>query len=196
MTRRRTLQLVAVLAAGAVVLSGCSEKQEASTTLPTTSAAETTEALPPVGPAAFPVPAEAREKTPEGALAFAKYYIALGTEIGKGAVPSQALLDLSTPECRLCNQVAKSFSDDQAAGYKQVGGSYSFKEYGPGFMSEGGNVAEIGFDYTQGAYSVVDANGQAVPSRAGKESGVLPSGMRLDWREDLHSWLVANLTIG
>jgi hypothetical protein len=193
---RWTLRLAAYLAVGTVVLTGCSEKQEASHTLPTTSAAETTESLPPVGPAAFPVPAEARQKTPEGALAFGKYYIALGTEIGKGNVPSQALLDLSTPECRLCNQVAASFAEDQAAGYKHVGGSYSFKEYGPGFMSEGGDVAELGFDYTQGADSVVDANGQDVPSRAGKESGLLRSGMRLDWRDDLHSWLVANLTIG
>ena len=194
MTRRLGLQLAAILAAGCVALTGCAEKQEASHTLPTASAAASTPDLPPQGPEAFPVPAEAREKTPEGALAFAKYFIALGTEIGKGKAPSQALLDLSTPECRLCNQVAKSYSDDQAAGYKYVGDSYTFKEYGPPLMT--GDVAEIGFDYTQGAYSVVDANGQDVPSRAGKESGVLSSGMRLDWRDDLHSWLVANLTIG
>lgn len=196
MASQRALRVVAVAAVLAALLSGCSEKREASHTLPTTGAVEASKTLPPLGPAAFPVPADARAMTPEGALAFGKYYIALGTEVGKGKAPSQALLDLSTPECRLCNQVAKSFSDDQAAGYKQVGGSYSFKEYGPPLMSEGGHVAEIGFDYTQGAYSVIDAKGQEVPSRAGKESGLLRSGMRLDWRNDLHSWLVANLTIG
>jgi hypothetical protein len=193
-TRRRTLQLVAVLTAGAVALSGCSEKQEASHTLPTTSAAETTAALPPLGPAAFPVPAEAREKTPQGALAFAKYYIALGTEVGQGRAPSQALLDLSTPECRLCGQVAASFATDEAAGYKHIGSSSTLKEYALPRLS--GNSAELGFVYTQSAYTVVDANGQDVPDRAAASTGELQSGMLLEWRADLTSWLVTSLTIG
>jgi hypothetical protein len=193
-TRGRTVQFAAILAVGTVALTGCTDKQEASHTLPTTSAAETTPGLPPLGPVDFPVPAEAREKTPEGALAFAKYYVDLAFEVGGGGVPSQALLDLSTPDCRLCNQVAASYAQDQASGYKHVGESHSFRENGPPLITD--NVAEIGFAYTQGAYSVVDANGADVPSRAGKDSGVLSSGMRLEWRDDLDSWLVANLTIG
>src|SRR5918993_1524107 len=59
------------------VLTGCSEKQEANTTLPSTSAAETTEALPELGPADFPVPDEARTKDAAGAEAFLRYYIGL-----------------------------------------------------------------------------------------------------------------------
>jgi hypothetical protein len=140
------------------------------------------------------VPAEAREKTPEGALAFAKYYIELAFKVGGTGIQSRYLLDLSTPECRLCNQVAASYAQDQAAGYKRVGASYSFEEYALPRLSD--DVAEIGFDYTQGASSVVDADGHDVPSRAGQETGVLPSGMRLEWRKDLDCWLVANLTIG
>jgi hypothetical protein len=185
---------VGILAVGGVVLTGCSQKQEASHTLPTTSAAETTAALPPLGPATFPVPAEAREKSPEGALVFAKYYVDLAFAVGDSGVPSQSLLDLSTPDCHTCNQVAASYAQDQAAGYKHVGTSHSFKEYGPALLKD--NVAEIGFDYRQGASTVIDANGLEVPSRAAKDSGVLSSGMRLEWRDDLHSWLVANLTIG
>jgi hypothetical protein len=191
---RWTLRLAACLAVGTVVLTGCSEKQEASHTLPTTTAAETTPKLPPLGPEGFPVPAEAREKTPDGALAFAKYYVDLAFKVGGAGIPSQSLLDLSTPDCRVCNQVAASYAEDQAAGYKHVGESHSFKEYGPPLISD--DVAELAFDYTQGAYSVVDANGQDVPSRAGRDSGVLSSGMRLEWRDDLQAWLVANLTIG
>jgi hypothetical protein len=188
------MRVVACLAAGTVVLTGCTEKQDASHTLPTTSAAETTPKLPSLGPEGFPVPAEARKKTPEGALAFAKYYVDLAFEVGEAGIPSQSLLDLSTPDCRTCNQVAASYAQDQSAGYKHVGTSHSFKEYGPALLKD--NVAEIGFDYTQGASTVIDANGQEVPSRAGEESGVLSSGMRLEWRADLQSWLVANLTIG
>ncbi len=60
---------------GAALLSGCSEKQEANDTLPTPSAAETTEALPELGPPDLPMPAEAREQTVEGADAFTRYYV-------------------------------------------------------------------------------------------------------------------------
>ena len=191
---RWTLRLAACLAVGTVALSGCSEKQEAGHILPTTSAAKTTAELPRLGPEEFPVPADAREKTPEGALAFAKYYVDLAFEVGAAGIPSHYLLDLSTPECRDCNQVAASYAEDQAAGYKHVGVSHTFKEYGLPRLSD--DIAEIGFDYTQGASSVVDADGHDVPSRAGQESGVLSSGMRLEWRDDLDCWLVATLTIG
>ncbi len=59
------------------LLSGCSEKHEANDTLPSTSAAETTEALPALGPADFPVPDEARTKDAAGAEAFLRYWIDL-----------------------------------------------------------------------------------------------------------------------
>jgi hypothetical protein len=68
---------VAGLVVATDLLTGCSEKQEASTTLPTTSAAETTEVLPQLGPADFPVPDEARTKDAAGADAFLRYYIEL-----------------------------------------------------------------------------------------------------------------------
>src|SRR4051812_43907045 len=51
---------VAGLVLGTTLLSGCSEKVEANDPLPSPSAAETTKAPPPVGPADFPVPDEAR----------------------------------------------------------------------------------------------------------------------------------------
>jgi hypothetical protein len=140
------------------------------------------------------MPVEAREKTPEGALAFAKYFIALGTKVGQGEAPSQALLDLSTPECRLCGQVVASFAADEAAGYKHVGSSSTFKEYALPRLT--GDSAEVGFVYSQSAYSVVDANGQDVPDRAVAATGELQSGMLLEWRADLTSWLVTSLTIG
>jgi hypothetical protein len=193
-TRRWTLRLGAGLVLTASLLSGCSAKQEANQTLPTSSAAETTPELPPLGPEDFPVPDEAREKTSDGALAFAKYYMSLGTEIGKGDLPAQVLLDLSTDECRLCAQVAASFSADQAAGYTYRDSHYTFKELGPPLVE--GDKAELGFVYAQSAYSVVDGSGQEVPDRAGAASGDLQSGMLLSWKDDVRSWLVASLTVG
>jgi hypothetical protein len=177
-----------------VLLSGCSEKQGANETLPSTSAAETTPELPPLGPKEFPVPAEAREKSPEGALAFAKYYMSLGTEIGKGTVPAQALLDLSTSECRLCAQVAESFREDQAAGYTYMGSSDTFKEYGPPLLK--GDTADLGFVFNQSSYTVVNSSGQEIPERAGQATGDLQSGMQLIWQDDLRAWLANSLTVG
>jgi hypothetical protein len=195
MTRRSTIGLLACLLATGAVLGGCSEAQKANDTLPSTSAATPTEEeLPPLGPADLPVPAEAREKTPEGALAFAKYYMALGTKIGRGDFPSHFLLDLSTTECRLCGRVAASFAEDEVAGYKHIGSSHTFKEYAlPRIASD---TAEVGFVYSQSAYTVIDANGQDVPSQAAVASGELQAGMLLEWHSELNCWLVSNLTIG
>ncbi|MGY1753209.1 hypothetical protein [Blastococcus sp. SYSU D01042] len=177
------------------VLAGCSAEQQARETLPSvSSAAPSEEELPPLGPAEFPVPDEAREKTPEGALAFAEYYMALGVEIGEGAVPAAVLLDLSTDECRLCGQVARSFIDDQAAGYTYSGSKTTFTAIGLPRVQA--NQAELGFLFTQSAYVVLDQTGQEVPDRAGQATGNLQSGMLLTWNQDLESWLVSNLTVG
>jgi len=62
---------------GTALLGGCSEKHEANDTLPSPSAAETTEALPALGPADFPVPDEARTKDAAGAEAFLRYFVDL-----------------------------------------------------------------------------------------------------------------------
>lgn len=194
-TRRWTLRLVAGLAAGAVVLSGCSERQEANDTLPGADASPsaTEPELPPLGPPEFPVPDAAREKTPEGALAFAEYYISLGSEVGAGSIPAATFLDLSTG-CALCRQIATSFKEDQAAGYTYQNFSYTFEEYGAPQLS--GDMAELGFVYTQSDYAVVDRSGREIADRAGEATGELQSGMLLEWQPMHSCWLVTNLTIG
>jgi hypothetical protein len=194
-TRRWTLRLVAGLAAGAVVLSGCSERQEAADTLPGADAEPSaTEAeLPPLGPPEFPVPVAAREKTPEGALAFAEYYISLGSEVGVGSIPAATFLDLSAG-CALCREIAAYFEEDQAAGYTYQDFSYTFEEYGAPQLS--GDTAELGFVYTQSDYTVVDRSGREVADRAGEATGDLQSGMLLEWQSAQSCWRVTSLTIG
>src|SRR5215210_8885795 len=97
------------------LLTSCTEKTEANQTLPTTSAAPTTEELPSVGPADFPVPDEARTKDAAGAEAFLRYYIDLLNR--QQAIPAgQPLRDLS-PECGTCQRIARAFDDAAAAGH-------------------------------------------------------------------------------
>ena len=70
------MQILGVVV-GTTLLTGCSEKQGANETLPSSSAAETSDALPEIGPADFPVPDEARTKDAAGAEAFLRYWIDL-----------------------------------------------------------------------------------------------------------------------
>ena len=83
-------------------------------TLPSTSAAATTEALPPVGPADFPVPDEARTKDAAGAEAFLRYWIDLLNR--QQAIPAgQPLRDLG-PECHECLRIARNYDEAAACG--------------------------------------------------------------------------------
>jgi hypothetical protein len=107
-TRRWTLRLLAGLAAGAVVLSGCSERQEAADTLPeadaTPSASEPE--LPPLGPPDLPMPAEARTQDAAGAEAFVRYYIDLinRTSTVMDAAPLREFSD----GCEDCERIASA----------------------------------------------------------------------------------------
>ena len=99
MGKRWGLRVVAAATVAAAVLSGCSERQEANDTLPTATGepTPTAEELPPLGPADFPMPGEAREKTPEGAVEFTRYYVSLIEYVAdRGSLDSQPLLDLQS----------------------------------------------------------------------------------------------------
>ena len=195
MTRRWTLRLVAGLAAGAVVLSGCSERQEASDTLPGADASPSaTEAeLPPLGPPEFPVPDAAREKTSEGALAFTRYYIALNGHIASGPLDPQPLLDLSR-NCRQCIAVAESYVDDITAGYKYGKFTYEFTPAGPGLLKE--DSAQVSFIFEQSPLDVLDRDGNRVNERSSTATGELQSGTTLVWDPTRTTWIVTGLTVG
>jgi hypothetical protein len=189
---RRTTVALAVAAA---VLCGCSEESRPADALPDASSSPLTssEALPPLGPPDFPVPNEAREKTPEGALAFMQYYLGLSSHIADGYVQSRVLIDLSDG-CATCSRVAASYQENQAAGLRYKGFDYVFREYGAPIVE--GDRAEIGFVYSQNGYEVIDQSGTALPGRTVQPSGDLQSGASLSWRDDLVSWVVTSLTIG
>ena len=191
----RLAQVTAGVVVAVAVLSGCSATEPANETLPAPSATSTaaSETLPPLGPANFPVPAEAREKTPEGALAFGRYYMTLGDHIGNTDLDATPLLELSR-DCSLCQQIARSFEQDRAAGYSYSHSSFTFNEYGLPTVTD--DRAELGFVYSQSPYSVVDRSGKLVPARSGQATGQLQSGMLLRWDSALRTWLVTSLTVG
>jgi len=174
---------------GTALVSGCSAKQEANDTLPT-AAAETTEALPEVGPADFSVPDEARTKDAAGAEAFLRYWIELLNR--QQAIPAgQPLRDLSL-ECRECLRIARIYDEAHAAGRRYEGGRLSIVEVGAPVMEV--DAANVPFIASEAAVHLVDASGIAVESLDAAPR--LSSGVTLLWSDANHSWLVASMTLG
>ncbi|MCA0146187.1 DUF6318 family protein [Blastococcus sp. LR1] len=193
MTRRWSTRLGAVLLVGAAALTGCSEKQEASTSLPTATAEASEDALPPLGPESFPVPKQAREQTADGAVEFVRYYVALTGHLALQSEDPTPLLELSR-DCRTCGQIADAFEADLGAGYSYRDYVYEFDEYGPALVD--GDKAEMGFSYVQGPITAVDRSGQVVPTRSAPTPQELQSGASLVWDQTLQSWVITGLTVG
>ena len=113
MTRRWTVRLAACAVAASAVLTGCSEKQEASSSLPSATSAEPTqEELPPLGPADMPMPAEARTQDAAGAEAFVRYYIDLINRTST-VMDAQPLRDFSDG-CRDCDRIADNVGEGRS----------------------------------------------------------------------------------
>ncbi len=186
---RRT---VAGLLLGTALLSGCSEKTEANETLPPTSAAPTTEALPPVGPTDFPVPDEARTKDAAGAEAFLRYWIELLNH--QQAIPEGQPIRLLGQECEECSRVANAFDEAAAAGQTYEGGTVTLTEVSePELMT---NRAEINFAVQVEAVSLTDSLGQPVPGGQAQADPVVGSGIALTWSSEDHAWHVDEFNLG
>lgn len=182
--------VVAILL-GTTLLTGCAAKQEARDTLPTASAAPTTEALPQLGPADFPVPDEARTKDAAGAEAFLRYWIDLLNR--QRAIPAgQPLRDLG-PECQECLRIAQNYDEVAAAGSRYVGGDLTLNDVPAPVLSEDG--AAISFGARREPVSVLDSKGAVVDARP-EPALNLGSGIDLSWSDENQSWLVTGFNLG
>jgi hypothetical protein len=181
----------AAAAVGIAVLTGCSDGGTANETLPpvTSSAAPTSDALQPLGPPDFPVPDEARAKTPEGVLAFTTYYLQLTDRVLPSLDPTP-LRDLSRG-CEACEALAAGYDADRAAGYRYEAGELSIDSTGTSVVE--GDTGEISFLLTQPPVRVFDANDQLVPERE-TDTYQLSGGMVLQWDARKTTWLVTQLT--
>ncbi len=194
MRRRWTLRLAACLVAGAAVLTGCSEKQEAAQTLPTNSSAAPTEddELPPLGPADMPMPPEARTQDAAGAEAFIRYYIELINRTST-VMDAQPLRDLSDG-CRDCDRIADNVETDAAAGLHRDGGQLTVTGFGDPSVEGGSGRMAIVVD--QSSLRVLDGAGLPVLGRGSEAFTGLTGGAALSWAPDRHTWIVSNLTFG
>ena len=183
---------MAAVLVGTALLTGCSEKREANETLPSSSAAETSEALPQLGPAEFPVPDEARTKDAAGAEAFLRYYIELINR--QQSVPAGEPLRELSPECETCLRIARAFDDAAAAGWTYNGGEVAINDVVAPMIE--GKTASLVFNARVEAVSVIDSAGSPVPEGQNDVIANAGSGMTLQWSDPRQSWLAAGLTIG
>jgi hypothetical protein len=174
------------------LLTGCAEKQEARDTLPTPSVAPTTEALPALGPADFPVPDEARTKDEAGVDAFGRYLIELINRQQK--VPTGDAIRLLGPQCQDCLRIAQQFDEAADAGQRLEGGELSMG--GDPAITMRGDVANFNFMARIEAGAAYDSSGAVVPDSEFELEERLPSGFELAWSPENESWLVSGAYFG
>lgn len=114
------VRLVALVPVLAAVLAGCSA-EEAPRPEPLPSAPSPS---PSPSPVALEVPPSAQAATPQGAAAFARYYLeVLHAAFVSGEV--EALRAISHPECSTCSNFIRVTQEDEAAGKSFRGGEYT-----------------------------------------------------------------------
>ena len=191
----RLVRIAAAALAGITLLAGCSDSGGANETLPSPSstAAETSASLPPLGPPDLPMPAEAREQTEAGATAFSRYYLELINHTSVD-MDSQYLRQLSIG-CSACERIADETDSDAAAGYRYSGGQLSIDGELRAVIDPSG-AAESAFVLDQAALQVVDSTGQPILNLSFSALADLPSGAAATWDQDLRSWRMTELTLG
>ncbi len=184
----------AAVALGTALLTGCGAAgaEAPSTSLPSaTTAAPTTEALPVVGPADFPVPPEARTQDAAGAEAFLRYWIELLNR--QQAIPAgQPLRDLG-PECQECLRIAHNFDDAATAGNAYVGGEVSLVDVLPPTLD--GAAASFSFSARREPVSLVGPSGAVIEARPDAAPRLF-SGLNLQWSASTTSWVVTAFQLG
>jgi hypothetical protein len=190
--RRLALRCAAGAAVLGLALTGCSEKQEASETLPSTSAEPTADALPPLGPDDLPMPDEARTQDAAGAEAFVRYYIELINRTST-VMDAQPLRDFSDG-CDECDRIAVDTEADASAGYKYEGGDLTVREVGDPLIQ--GSTAEMAFRVDLAALIIVDASGDPVPGLTFQAYPDLLSSTTLRWDGVQQAWIATQLALG
>jgi hypothetical protein len=192
-TRRWTLRLVAGLAAGALALSGCSERQEANNTLPEADASPSASepSLPPLGPPDLPMPTEARTQDAAGAEAFVRYYIDLINRTS--TVMDAAPLREFSNACAECDRLAANTETSAAAGHKYRNGEMTIVQMGRPLLDDG--TAQLAMRVNQDRFDVLDATG--TPTAGGSEAFTdISDGVALTWDRDRSAWSMTQLTFG
>jgi hypothetical protein len=187
---RSTFLAVALLA----LVTGCSsdtEQPRAELPPASSSAAETTPELPPLGPEDFPVPDEARTQDEAGAEVFVRYWVdLLNRQI---RVPAGGPLRELAPDCNECLRIARDLDDAAEAGRRYRGGQISIDgDFGTASVEDGVNIA---FFARVAPGALLDESGSAVSGTVTDEQR-LPSAALVGWSDDHQSWLMKALNFG
>jgi hypothetical protein len=131
--------LVTALLTGA--LAGCSSDPEPRTLPPVPSAS-------PTAAAPLPVPPEATPATPQGAAAFARYYLGLMNQ-AFSTRDSSLVRRVSDPGCGGCNNLIGAIDESPEEGERVEGGKYvvAFAEAPP--VEEGDVIVEVRYSLTE-----------------------------------------------
>jgi len=189
----RLLKTAAAAVVVMAVLAGCSEGGQANETLPTasSSAATTSESLPPLGPPDLPMPAEARAQDEAAAVAALEYYVRLlSHQLNQGGQP---LRDLSR-ECRFCTLIADRIDADVAAGNRYTGGQIALAEVNLPAIE--GSVAEFAFSASQGAIQVMGPDGSPLADRGESAVSGVSGAAAMTWDRQQQAWFITQLTFG
>jgi hypothetical protein len=178
----------------AVLLSGCSEKQEANNTLPnaTSSPLETTPELPPLGPEDLPMPEEARTQDAAGVEAFVRYYFELINRTAK-TLDSAPLRNLSKG-CDDCDRIADNAEANAGAGNRYEGGHITILEVAPPLVK--GTSGDMAIRIDQSALVVRDPTGAPVPEGGSHAYTGLPGSVAVEWDRTAKSWVVTYMAFG
>lgn len=191
MPLRASSLLTSAVTVVALGLVGCgAEPQQPSTSLPepaTSSAAEPTPELPPLGPPDLPMPDEARVQDEAGAEAFLRYYMEVYNHAQR-TMNSTHLRELSRT-CALCDRLADGLDADAAAGYSHEGGEVTVAEVSTPFLRSE-DEAEIAFAVAQGPLTVTK-DGAPVEGLTFPGSSSTTDGAILEWDEERATWLLA-----
>jgi hypothetical protein len=184
----RPMRVAAAAVAGVAMLAGCSDGGTANETLPSTStsAAQTTESLPPLGPPDLPMPDEARAQTAAGAEAFVRYYMDIYTAAQASMDPTY--MDQFSQDCETCNRIIDEIEKDSSSGYHYQGGQIAVS-YVDATEPESSRV-EVVFSITQTALSVLDPNNQPVADLVFEERKSPGCGAILGWSTSETSWVL------
>lgn len=158
-----------------VALVGCSDDPEPRTLPPITSASPS--------PSVVPMPSEAAAETPEGAAAFARYWIAtLESALATG--DASQLRSLSGPTCSSCTNLIGAAEDVKAQGQSIEGAGFAvdFAEAPP--LEEGEVVVEL--RYRRASGKLLNSQGEVVSQIA--PEGPINAQMRLSRQGS--SWIV------
>lgn len=166
----------------AVALTGCTSDEPPPTTLPPLSSASPSTSPSP-SRAESSVPPAARKMTPEGAAAFARFFVESIGLAYQAAEPS-VISDLSAEGCGGCETLIKAVAELRAEGERRVGGTYEVLAAVTPALEAGDAIVDV--RYRRPAAEIVNADG-VVTASAGPTSPV-DAQVRVVWREG--AWVV------